>query len=650
MTFFGSDARLLFVGMCGFPHRQAGALGEIMHNARMVRLLADTSDPHALRSRARRSWLVFAAVALVLLAAGLLLARDYGRSQALAGLAGQSRIDASLKASLLRAVVERQRALPLVLADDAAIRGALLSPDRQSLDRINRKLEALATSAEAAVIYLIDRSGVAVAASNWQEPTSFVGNDYAFRDYFRLAVRDGMAEHFAMGTVSKRPGLYISRRVDGPGGPLGVIVAKLEFDGVEADWQVSGKPAYVTDRRGIVLITSLPSWRFMTTKPIPEDRLAPIRESLQFGDAPLLPLPFRKIEARPDGSSTLDALLPGDSNAAFLRVETMVPSTNWRLEQLSPLKAPLAAGAREAQLLTLATLVPLLALAALLLRRRQVVAMRSAEERLARNALEASVEERTRDLRMARDRLETEIADHRQTTEKLQAVQQDLVQANRLAILGQVAAGVAHEINQPVATIRAYADNARTFLDRGQSTTAAENMESIAELTDRVGAITDELRRFARKGHFAAGPTAMKEVVEGALMLLRSRFAGRMDAIRIDLPPDGLQALGNRIRLEQVLINLLQNALEAIGDSENGAIRVRCEDVAGGIALTVADNGPGIAADVREELFTPFNTSKEDGLGLGLAISKEIVSDYGGTIEVESGPSGTIFTVNLKKA
>lgn len=412
----------------------------------------------------------------------------------------------------------------------------------------------------------------------------------------------------------------------------------------------SGKPAYVTDRRGIVLITSLPSWRFMTTKPIAEDRLAPIRESLQFGDAPLLPLPFRKIEARPDGSSTLDSLLPGDSTAAFLRVETMVPSTNWRLEQLSPLKAPLAAGAREAQLLTLAALVPLLALAALLLRRRQVVAMRSAEERLARNALEASVEERTRDLRMARDRLETEIADHRQTTEKLQAVQQDLVQANRLAILGQVAAGVAHEINQPVATIRAYADNARTFLHRGQTVTAAENMESIAELTERVGAITDELRRFARKGHFAAGPTAMKEVVEGALMLLRSRFAGRMDAIRLDLPPDGLQALGNRIRLEQVLINLLQNALEAIGDSEDGAIQVRCEEAAGGIALTVADNGPGIAADVREELFTPFNTSKEDGLGLGLAISKEIVSDYGGTIEVESGPSGTTFAVNLKKA
>ncbi|MEY9103074.1 two-component system C4-dicarboxylate transport sensor histidine kinase DctB [Sinorhizobium fredii] len=636
--------------MCGNPHNSAGTLGENMHNAAMTKYASGTEDLGTLRRRARRSWLVFGAVALALLVAGFLLAGAYGRSQALVDLAEQSRLDASLKASLLRAVVERQRALPLVLSDDTAIRQALVSPSPQSLEPINRKLESLAASAEAAVVYLIGRDGVAVAASNWREPTSFVGNDYAFRDYFRLAMRDGKGEHFAMGTVSRRPGLYISHRIDGPGGPLGVVVAKLEFDGVEADWRVTDKPTYVTDRRGIVLITSLPSWRFMTTKPIQDDRLADIRESLQFGDAPLLPLPFHRIEAQPDGSSTLEALLPGKGTEPFLRVETLVPSTNWRLEQLSPLKATLAAGAREMRLIMLAALVPLLAFGAFLLRRRQAIVIRSARERLARNELEEKVEERTRDLSMARDRLETEIADHRQTAEKLQSVQQDLVQANRLAILGQVAAGVAHEINQPVATIRAYADNARVFLDRGQSATAVENMTSIAELTERVGAITDELRRFARKGHFATGPTPMKDVVEGALLLLRSRFAGRMDAIHIELPADGLEAIGNRIRLEQVLINLLQNALEAIGDRDDAAIRVRCEEMAGGITLTVTDNGPGIPAAIRDELFTPFNTSKEEGLGLGLAISKEIISDYGGTIEVESGPSGTTFTVHLKKA
>ncbi|HEV7320051.1 MAG TPA: ATP-binding protein [Ensifer sp.] len=599
----------------------------------------------------RRAWLIFAGIALALLAAGLLAAGEYGRNQALETVGAQSRIDTNLKASLLRAVLERQRATPLVLADDVEVKGALSTRDGSALQRLNEKLQALAANTDAAVIYVIGTDGVAVAASNWREPTSFVGNDYAFREYFRMAMRDGKAEHFAMGTVSKRPGLYISRRVQGPDGPIGVVVAKLEFDDVEAEWLTSGKPVYVTDRRGIVLITSFPSWRFMTTRVIPRDRVAAIRDSLQFGDASLLPLPFRDIEPTTDGSSELRALLPGDSERRFLRVETMVPTTSWRLEQLAPLDGAISAASREARLIALAAIAPLLALAAFLLRRRQTLALASARDRAARDELERRVTERTQDLSLARDHLEMEIADHRRTGEKLQSVQQELVQANRLAILGQVAAGVAHEINQPVATIRAYADNARTFLDRGQKETAVENLVSIAELTDRVGTITDELRSFARKGRFVAEPTPMRDVIEGALMLLRSRFAGRMDAIVIDLPENGLSVYGSRIRLEQVLINLLQNALEALGERTDAEIRVSCKDGPGDrVSLVVADNGPGISAEIAEDLFTPFNTSKDDGLGLGLAISKEIVADYGGEIAVETSNKGTVFTVHLKRA
>lgn len=622
-----------------------------MHNSAMSMPAPPPIDPADLDRQMRRAWLIFAAVALGLLVAGLFVAGEYGRSKALESVDIQSRIDANLKASLLRAVLERQRALPLVLADDVEVKAALERGGDQPLQRLNQKLEALAANTDAAVIYAIGLDGLAVAASNWREPTSFVGNDYAFREYFRMAMRDGKAEHFAMGTVSKRPGLYISRRVDGTNGPIGVVVAKLEFDGVEADWLASGKPVYVTDRRGIVLITSFPSWRFMTTRNIPGDRLAAIRDSLQFGDASLLPLPFRRIEPTSDGSSVLSALLPGSSERQYLRVETMVPSTSWRLEQLAPLDAALGAATREARLLALAVIVPLLALAAFLLRRRQALTLVAANERAARDELERRVTERTHDLSLARDHLETEIADHQRTGEKLQAVQQELVQANRLAILGQVAAGVAHEINQPVATIRAYADNARTFLDRGQQETAVENLESIAALTERVGAITDELRSFARKGRFVAEPTAVREVIEGARMLLRSRFAGRMDAIVIDLPDNGLSVLGNRIRLEQVLINLLQNALEALGDRADAEIRVSCEiGPSDTVSLVVADNGPGIRPDILEDLFTPFNTSKDEGLGLGLAISKEIVVDYGGDIEVKTSPEGTVFTVRLKRA
>ncbi|EJZ19642.1 ATP-binding protein, partial [Rhizobium sp. Pop5] len=269
----------------------------------------------------------------------------------------------------------------------------------------------------------------------------------------------------------------------------------------------------------------------------------------------------------------------------------------------------------------------------------------------AREELERRVAERTLDLSQARDRLQAEIIGHRSTEQKLQAVQQDLVQANRLAILGQVAAGVAHEINQPVATIRAYADNARTFLDRGQTAPAGENLENIAALTERIGAITEELKTFARKGRAGAEPTGLKDVIEGAVMLLRSRFAGRMDTLDIDLPPADLQVMGNRIRLEQVLINLLQNALEAVAPKADlGRVEVRTSVDAETVTLTVSDNGPGISPEIRKGLFTPFNTSKEKGLGLGLVISKDIVGDYGGRMEVESNDEGSRFIVHLRRA
>lgn len=214
-----------------------------MHNQAMFNALSAPLNLADLDQSMRRTWLAFAGLALALLVAGLLFAGEYGRNQALDMVDAQSRIDANLKASLLRAVLERQRSTPLVLADDVEVKAALSTRDGQALQRLNEKLQALAANTDAAVIYVIDPDGVAVAASNWREPTSFVGNDYAFREYFRMAMRDGKAEHFAMGTVSKRPGLYISRRVQGPDGPIGVVVAKLEFDDVEAEWLASGKPS-----------------------------------------------------------------------------------------------------------------------------------------------------------------------------------------------------------------------------------------------------------------------------------------------------------------------------------------------------------------------------------------------------------------------
>ncbi|MGO6857597.1 ATP-binding protein [Rhizobium ruizarguesonis] len=605
-----------------------------------------------LQHRIRRMWWAYAVLALVAVVVSLWVSGEIGRHRAEAALEEQARMDARLNAALLRTVLEKYRALPFVLSQDTALAAALAGNDAGTFKQLSQKLEMLAAGTKAAVIYVIDKDGIAVSASNWREPTSFVGNDYRFREYFQGAAERGQAEHFALGTVSKKPGLYISQRISGSHGLLGVVVVKVEFDDVEEDWNASGTPSYVVDERGIVLITSLPSWRFMTIGRIAEDRLTPIRESLQFGDAPLQPLPLDMVRNLGDGLDVVEIVMPGDAGKTrFLDVATSVPATGWHLQHLVALGPSVDAGIREARMLALLILLPLLAGAAFLLRRRHVITLRISSEQQAREELERRVVERTLDLSQARDRLQAEIIGHKSTEQKLQAVQQDLVQANRLAILGQVAAGVAHEINQPVATIRAYADNARTFLDRGQTAPAGENLESIAALTERIGSITEELKTFARKGRGSAEPTGLKDVIEGAVMLLRSRFAGRMDTLDIDLPPPDLQVMGNRIRLEQVLINLLQNALEAVAPKAGeGRVEVTTSTDAGMVTVTVADNGPGIPPEIRKGLFTPFNTSKESGLGLGLVISKDIVGDYGGRMEVASDGGGTRFTVQLRKA
>ncbi|MER8568706.1 ATP-binding protein [Mesorhizobium sp. M0924] len=606
--------------------------------------------PEQLGKRARRAWLLFAAIALVIVATALTGAGLYSRRAEVAALAAQGRTDANLKVALLRAVLESPRALPLLLSEDQQVHDALQNKGAVTIDVLNRKLEGLVSGTKASVLYVTGVDGFAIASSNWRETTSFVGNDYGFRAYFSGAMQSRTAEYFALGNISKRPGLYISRRVGNAAAPLGVVVVKMEFDQLEADWHEANRPAYVSDDHGVVLITSVPSWRFMTTAPLTGPVAAAIRSSQQFGNAPLIPLPITRPEALSPDVSMVHAITPGGSDAEYLRLSTLVQSTPWRLDYLVPVEAPIAAAVREMRLLALGVVVPLLALAGYLLWRRQSAQMRIAAEQAARIELERRVVERTHDLSLARDRLQAEITDHRSTEAKLQVMQQELVQANRLATLGQVAAGVAHEINQPVATIRAYADNARVFLERKQTASAEENLGAIAALTERIGGITEELKVFARKGRTAAEPVELRGVIEGAVVLLRSRFAGRLDALDITLPPVTLKVMGNRLRLEQVLINLFQNALEALDGRDGARVEVSAQETAEGVALAVADNGPGISPAILKSLFTPFNTSKEKGLGLGLVISQDIVADYGGRIEVASDQAGTRFTIHLARA
>lgn len=606
--------------------------------------------PHS-QAKRRAQWLALAGLWLLVSLGVLLVADEFARNQALRMAGSEAATDAELKIALLNVALERPRAIPLVLSGDPDLAAALDGGGPPALDRLNRKLEGLIEGTQSSVIYVTGPTGLTIASSNWRQDDSFVGSNYAFREYFQAAMKTGMSEHYALGNVSRRPGLYISRRIDAADGrPLGVVIAKVEFNRLETDWNIGGKPVYVVDRNGVVLMTSVPEWRFKTVAPIDEAQRKIISESLQFGNEALSTLPFRAARRASEGVPLIHVDEPGSARGDYLRLEVPVPTTSWTLHYLQPVAPTLNAIIREGRVVALATLMPLMALSALWLWRRHKALKEKEEEQRARAELEMKVQERTRDLTKTRDHLQAEITLHEKTTGELRNVQHELVQANRLSILGQVAAGVAHEINQPVATIRAFADNARTLLKRDRLAEANENLEDIAALTERIGTITTDLKILARKGRTAAEPVSVRLVIEGAVVLLRSRFSGQMDALDIALPDQDLKVLGSRIRLEQILINLLQNALEATETIETARVEVRVREESDMIVISVSDNGTGIPEAIRAQLFSPFNTSKESGLGLGLVISNDIASDYGGRIEVASSEAGTCFSVFLKRA
>jgi two-component system, NtrC family, C4-dicarboxylate transport sensor histidine kinase DctB len=221
-----------------------------------------------------------------------------------------------------------------------------------------------------------------------------------------------------------------------------------------------------------------------------------------------------------------------------------------------------------------------------------------------------------------------------------------LVQLNKLAALGQIAAGVGHEINQPVTAIMAYSNNGLGLLDAGQIGTVRSNLTQISQLAARIGTITSELRGFARKATGDVSPVSLLKVIEGAKLLLADRIASA-SAI-VSMPKTDALVLAEAVRLEQVLVNLFQNALDAGQDGVEISLSIEARTPY--VELTIADNGPGLSSVARETLFQPFSTSKRDGLGLGLVISRDIIIDFGGELVATTPARGAAFVMRLRPA
>ncbi|GAA4042326.1 ATP-binding protein [Sphingomonas rosea] len=589
-------------------------------------------------SRSRRVVVALTGIIVLLLALAFVAADRWSSITARENAEIAARAAARANQGLLVSELQKFRLLPLVLSEFPDVAEVLANRNPQAAAHLNGQLELLAERTDAAVIYLIGSDGVTRSASNWRLPTSFVGQNYGFRPYFRGAMREGASELFALGTVSGRPGLYLARRVDQGGRALGTIVVKVEFSRLERAWGANGSIGLVTDPHGVILVTSRPEWRFQATTPLSRQALDDAVRTLQFGPSPPARAPLTL-----SGSEAIVGA--GQEQERYVAAALPAPIGGGRLTAMVALQPFLDDARRVAMLWALAILLVLGATIAFLLRQwdRQRLLLES------RAMLSLEVERQTAELRDTNDRLLIESQEREEATNKYVAAREDLARANRLGTLGQITAGVAHEINQPVAAIRTFAENSTKLIIRGRADDAQLNLERIVGLTERIASITSELRSFTRRKTPVPVQATLGSIMEGALLLLGAKASSQIELAVSDVDRQRV-LVGDRVRLEQVLINLLRNALDAVG-KRPGSIRLAAHADGEQMLITIADQGPGIDPAIRERLFTPFETAKSGGLGLGLAIARDIAREFDGDLWLDPAEgAGATFVVALRIA
>jgi len=510
-------------------------------------------------------------------------------------------------------VSELQRAsvVPLLLSRDPTLISALNSGD---YSKSSQRLISYLDEIGAASLVLLDRDGRVVASSD----RTLLGAQQGTMPHFVEALRANDTVFITSKTEAGAYEFTYSRRMTSDREPIGVIVVAVDLQKFERSWAGIADAVMITDSEGRIILATEPRWRGLSTE-----------EALQTQSVPSAIA--RAIQATADwGVLPPDAYIMGEG---VMRNETRIPFQGWRITSFTTYSS-VRERVNGVLALEIMGFAILLALSFYLLSRR-------AQSR------SIFFQRESAELRMLNAQLQREIAEREKVQKNLEVAEQTLAQSSKLAALGEMSAGVSHELNQPLAAMKTYLAGARLLLQRNRPVEALSSFQRIDDLIERMGAITRQLKSYARKGGEAFEPLDFRASVSSALSMMEPQLKQRHITINRTLPPDPVPVMADRIRLEQVIINLLRNALDATEEAEDAQIDLIL--TAGETAtLTVRDNGHGI--DDLDALFEPFYTTKPpgDGVGLGLAISSSIVADFGGRLTARNAAAGgAVFEVQL---
>lgn len=587
-------------------------MSEASENPETKTLRAGTADNRHTRQRLSPWRVRFFLIGLIVLAGvTVTMTNSFLTDRFTESTRNRAELRLALYSGNILSELRRNAIVPQLLARDPALIGALNSSDYTSS---TQRLISFVEEIGAASLMLLDRDGRSVAATDRNKLQSL----HRAEPYFVDAIRSNGTVFSVIARESGGYSFMYSRRVESNSEVLGVVVVEVDLQKFERAWAGISDAVLITNSEGIIILSTEPRWRGLQEQ-----------EALQ--RQPPSGAISRAIQATVDWST-----VPGDvflRGEAVMRTQARITFRGWQMASFTSY-ASVRERVNGVLALEIMGFAILLALAFYFLNRKTAVRM-------------ALFQRESAELRQLNIRLQREVAEREKVQENLAFAEQTLAQSSKLAALGEMSAAVSHELNQPLAAMRTYLAGAKLLVGRGRPEEALASFQRIDDLIGRMGSITRQLKSYARKGGDELAPVNLGDALASSLSMMEPQLRQRLVQINKTLPPEPVMVMADRVRVEQVMINLLRNALDATKSVEDPQVDVLL--AAGETAmLTVRDNGQGI--EDLDALFEPFYTTKQpgDGVGLGLAISSGIVNDLGGRMTARNAVhGGAVFEIRL---
>lgn len=599
----------------------------------------------------RKNYIVF-----TLVMAGLLLTIELtqmiGMSKAYQKMYQQSDQQLSNLVSYIDNILARFDRVPSVLSTQPVLAQALLFPnDQAKLSKLNHLLADVSTMTQASDIYLIDKNGMTIGASNWQSPTSFIGMNFVFRPYFQNALNGQLSHYYAVGLSNGKRGFYYAHPVLIDKEIIGVIALKISIADIEEQYKKTvlhnSFNFLIVAPDDVVFISDRPDWRLKTIGGLSPAKQENLMSEKRYAEQEISPLNVIDISNHylPQnlGNKLLEITSEQGAEQVFA-LSKLMKTANWQVHLWSSV-APIK---KQQKLLVIQSVSGYLLMVFLFLFANE--RMKNAHRlKQSQQLLENKVKERTADLSATNAILYEEIAQRQQAQTQVNKMRDELIQSEKLALIGSMSASINHEINQPLTALRSYSENALAYQERNMADKVKNNLTLIIGLVDRLSDIVSQFNSFSKKSKGVATTVDVEMSMVAAMSIVKHQAKAANVEFTSNACSEPLHVYGDAIRFEQVLVNLLSNAIQALSDQKDKKIMITISEIKQRVIIEIRDNGPGILVDNIDRVFEAFFTTKDNfGLGLGLSISHRIIESMQGQLNVSNHPDGgAIFTISL---